>query len=534
MKIYQKILLGFALFLLMFFVAIHVYSTFYLEDQIKNSLVNEINKNAEGKYEFNISSLNLNFINRTISLEEISFNTTESAVQQLNVGLNSISLSGIDLRQLLFKREISIGRIHIDSPSIQIRRDASESTGSNAETLIQRAAEASSSVLSNIVIPEITVTNFDLQLFRQTEQTPYLSFSNSELTLFDISLNEASLTDSYPFEHSSGAFQNINYYPESGLYSIRGVSAEFSSITQTASADSLFLNPLLEAPVFFDTVGYRTDRMTGSLTSVQLDGFDINTFLNSGVMKSENIFLHEPKLSMFRNKNYPRRENRSSKPLPQELLLELGIPVKMDVITIEDASVRYSEIAENSTESGYIEFTDLDSRLLNTTNIDSLIEKNSSWSMEANTRVMDNGELDVSFQFPLNEDYHTVTGRLKEMNAMDLNHALEPIASVRIESGNISSMRFEMRMDKTEAIGFLEVIYDDLKISVLDDETGDKNIRSRITSFLANQLKIKKENAADNPRMGAISYQREPEKSFFNYWWKSLRTGLSTSVGIED
>ncbi|HMB40744.1 MAG TPA: hypothetical protein VKM37_02120, partial [Balneolaceae bacterium] len=206
MKIYQKILLGFALFLLLFFVAIHVYSTFYLEDQIKNSLVNEINKNAEGKYEFNISSLNLNFINRTISLEEISFNTTESAVQQLNVGLNSISLSGIDLRQLLFKREISIGRIHIDRPSIQIRRDASESTGSNAETLIQRAAEASSSVLSNIIIPEITVTNFDLQLFRQTEQTPYLSFSNSELTLFDISLNEASLTDSYPFEHSSGAF----------------------------------------------------------------------------------------------------------------------------------------------------------------------------------------------------------------------------------------------------------------------------------------------------------------------------------------
>jgi len=354
------------------------------------------------------------------------------------------------------------------------------------------------------------------------------------LTLYDVSLNEASLTGSYPFEHSSGAFRNIEYYPESGLYSIQGASAEFSSITQTASADSLLLTPLLEPRAFFNTVGYRTDRITGSLTSVQLDGFDLIAFLNRGILVSENLFLREPELFLFRNKNYPRRENRSGKPLPQEMLLELGIPVVIDVVTIEGATVRYSEIAENSTESGYIEFTDLDSRLLNTTNIDSLIEKNSSWSMEANTRVMDNGELDVSFQFPLNEDYHTVTGRLKEMNAMDLNHALEPIASVRIESGNISSMRFEMRMDKTEAIGFLEVIYDDLKISVLDDETGDKNIRSRITSFLANQLKIKKENAADNPRMGAISYQREPEKSFFNYWWKSLRTGLSTSVGIED
>ena len=216
------------------------------------------------------------------------------------------------------------------------------------------------------------------------------------------------------------------------------------------------------------------------------------------------------------------------------MLLELGVPVMIDVVTIEGATVRYSEIAENAENSGYIEFTQLDARLLNTTNIDSLIEKNSSWSMDATTRVMDNGELDVSFQFPLNEDYHTINGRLKQMNATDLNHALEPIASVRIESGNISTLRFEMRMGKTEAVGFLEVIYDDLKISVLDVETGDKNIRSRITSFLANHLKIKKDNVADDPRMGTVSYQREPEKSFFNYWWKSLRTGLKTSIGIDD
>jgi len=534
MKIYQKILIVLALFLLLFFVAIHIYSAYYLEDQIKNSLVNEINGNSDGKYQFNISKLNLSFINRTISLGEISFKTTESAVQKLNVDLKSISLSGIDLSQLLFKREISIGRILIDNPSIQLRRDASESTGSNAETLIQRAAEASSSVLSNIVIPEVVISKFDLQLYRETELTPYLSFSNSVLTLYDVSLNEASLTGSYPFEHSSGAFRNIEYYPESGLYSIRGSSAEFSSITQTASADSLLLTPLLEPRAFFNTVGYRTDRITGSLTSVQLDGFDLNAFLNRGILVSENLFLREPELFLFRNKNYPRRENRSGKPLPQQMLLELGIPVMIDVVTIEGASVRYSEIAENAENSGYIEFTQLDARLLNTTNIDSLIEKNSSWSMDATTRVMDNGELDVSFQFPLNEDYHTINGRLKQMNATDLNHALEPIASVRIESGNISTLRFEMRMGKTEAVGFLEVIYDDLKISVLDVETGDKNIRSRITSFLANHLKIKKDNVADDPRMGTVSYQREPEKSFFNYWWKSLRTGLKTSIGIDD
>jgi hypothetical protein len=534
MKTYQKVLAALVLFLLLFITAIHIYSTYYLEDQIKETLITEINRNSDGKYTFSIGDLNLSFLQRTIRLNEISINTTEDATQELHVELHSMSLSGIGLRKLLFSREINIDKIFIERPSIRIRKDSSETTDSNTKSMLQRAAEASSTVLTNIVIPEIEINDFDFEIYRESGQVPYLSFSNSELTLSGISLMEASENGTMPFENSSGRFRDITYYTENGLYSIQGASAQFSSMSQSASADSILLTPLLDPSDFFETVGHRTDRMTGFVRSVALDGFDITALLNVDTLISENLFIEQPELTLFRDKNYPRKENRGIKPLPQEILHELNFPVILDVVSIENASVRYSEIAENATETGYIEFTDLDARLLNTTNVDSLIAKNSNWTLQANTRVMDTGELDVSFQFPMNENYHTITGQLKQMSARDLNHALEPIAAVRIESGNISGLRFEMRVNKTEAVGFLEVIYDDLKISVLDGETGDKNLRSRITSFLANSLKIKKENLAENPRMGAISYQREPDKSFFNYWWKSLRTGLKTSVGLDD
>lgn len=533
MRTYQKILIGFALFLVLFIVAVHVYVTYYLEDQIKTTLVSEINSNSEGKYELSVSNLDLNFLSREINLDSISFNTTDRAIQQLDVDFKAISLSGIDLSMLLFRREISIRKIHVENPVIRIRRDSTESTGSNAETLIQRAAEASSAVLTNVLIPEITITQFDLKMFRQSEETPYLSFSNSQFTLFDTSLNESSLSGSVPFKNVSGEFENLEYKPKSDLYAVRVASAGFSSADQTARADSIILVPSLSENDFFREVGYRTDRMEGSLTSFSMDGVDFDAFLNRGSIISEKIFLDEPVLALFRDKNYPRRENRPDKPLPQQLLNELDIPVLVDTVSIENASVTYTELAEDADERGYVEFTNLNARLLNTTNIDSLVRENSNWILEATTTVMDKGELDVTFQFPLNEESHTITGRLKAMSATELNHALEPIASVRIESGNITSMRFEMRIGLTEAIGFVEVIYDDLQISILDGETGNKNVRSRVISFLANQLKIKKENSAEDPRMGAVSYQREPEKSFFNYWWKSLRSGLTTSVGID-
>jgi hypothetical protein len=534
MKIYQKILLGFALFLVLFIAAVHVYVTYYLEDQIKTTLVSEINSNSDGKYELTVLNLDLSFIKREILLEDISFNTTARAIQQLNVDLNSISLSGIDISQLLLNREISIRRILVENPVIQSRRDSSVSTGSSAETLIQRAAEASSAVLTNILIPEITFTQFDLKMFRQNEQTPYLSFSNSELNLFDTSLNKSSLSGSLPFKNVTGEFNNIEYKPANDLYAVRIASADFSSTAQTLGADSLSLTPTLSESDFFKKVGYRTDRMEGSITRFDIEGLDLDALMNRGSLISENIFLGEATLLLFRDKNYPRRENRPDKPLPQQLLKELEIPILVDTVSIENAAITYSEMAENADDRGYVEFTNLNARLLNTTNIDSLVRKNSNWILEASTRVMDKGELDVTFQFPLNEESHTITGRLKEMNATELNKAIEPIAAIRIESGNISSVRFEMRMGVTETVGFVEVIYDDLQLSVLDGETGDKNIRSRITSFLANQFKIKQENRAEDPRMGTILYQRESEKSFFNYWWKSLRDGLKTSIGIDN
>jgi hypothetical protein len=534
MKTYQKFLIGFVLFLLLLVSAIHFYSSWYLEDQIQRTMVSEINNQSEGRYEFSLSDLQISFLNRTLQLEGISFKTTEKAVQQLQVDIATISLKSIDLSQLIFEREISIGNILIDAPTVQLRRDESESTGSSTGSMITRAAEASSAILTNVNIPEVSISGFNLQLYRQEDPEPYLSFSETDLTFFDVSLNAASLSGTLPFLQSEGVFRHINYASDSGLYALRSTSVQFSSINQTASADSLSLTPLLEADDFFNTVGFRTDRITGFANRVELAGFEVNKFMNSGSLISQSIRLQSPELYLFRNKNYPRRENRAEKPLPQQVLYQIPFPVQADTISIVDAGIRYTEIAEDATDAGYIEFTNLNAQLLNTTNIDSLILQNNNWTLEASTRVMDSGELDVSFHFPLNEDYHTITGRLKEMNAMVLNDALEPIASVRIESGAISTMRFEMRLDKKGAIGFLEVIYEDLKISVLDGETGDKNLRSRITSFLANNLKIKKENRADNPRMGKIAYVREPEKSFFNYWWKSLRTGLKTSVGLDD
>jgi hypothetical protein len=53
-----------------------------------------------------------------------------------------------------------------------------------------------------------------------------------------------------------------------------------------------------------------------------------------------------------------------------------------------------------------------------------------------------------------------------------------------------------------------------------------------LKTFLANILKIKRNNNKEPFRRGEVSLERDDQKSIFSYWWKSLSTGLKDNVGI--
>lgn len=530
MKTYQKILLGLFSGILLLFLATYLYTSFYLEDHLKTKLITEINNNSNGKYELTISTLSLRFLNRQIELEGMAFKTTEGATQQVHVDVHSISLSGIGVLQLLVQRNLSIQKIHIENPRIDIKQDLSESAGSNTKNFIERAAKASGKVLSNLSIPELTMSQMDVEIARLGEENAFLLINHADIFIHNLSLDSTDSTAGMLFDDIEASINSATFLTKNNLYSLQGDSIEFSSNSEMLSVKGTSFTPLYNETDFFETVGFRTDRIEATSSSLTVEGMDVEELFQSGSLIVKHVSVMEPDIRVFRNKKYPQRENRSEKPLPQQMLKGISIPVMIENIQIDRGYVQYSELEEHAKETGYVEFANLDAIIKNTSNIDSLAEKNTNWTLDAETLVMNKALLDVSFQFPINERSHTVTGQLSQMDATELNHALVPIAAVQIDSGEILNMHFEMRLGPADAIGSVEVIYDDLKISLLDEGSGEENLRSRLTSFFANTFKIKENNPADAPQIGDVSYEREPEKSFFNYWWKSLQSGIKSSI----
>jgi hypothetical protein len=116
------------------------------------------------------------------------------------------------------------------------------------------------------------------------------------------------------------------------------------------------------------------------------------------------------------------------------------------------------------------------------------------------------------------------------MDLTRLDAFVELAEHVRIHSGTAQEAAFEIQVHAGRAIGRARAVYDDLKVTVLDQETGTKQgFDNRVASFLANVLKVRTANAPDalgSMKLGDVNYLRAPEETFLEFVWFALWSGV--------
>jgi hypothetical protein len=146
--------------------------------------------------------------------------------------------------------------------------------------------------------------------------------------------------------------------------------------------------------------------------------------------------------------------------------------------------------------------------------------------------LMSAGTLKVVMSIPITPSDFTLrySGSLSAMDLTRLDAFLELAEHIRIQSGTVQEAAFEIEVNAGQAIGRVRAIYDDLKITVLDQQTGTKQgFDNRVASFLANVLKVRTANAPDalgSMNQGDVNYLRAPEETFLEFVWFALRSGV--------
>lgn len=502
------------------FVLLHIEDI--AEDRLLRVINAELAPNAEIEFgDFSFSRVPAGLVIRDIKLvHHIPFveHTPEKsadAVRRFEVG--RLEFSGINLFRMIVTRQWRLDNIVIDNLTFEL---VPAGDGRLADAAPFRQPPP-------FVIASITVNNSSFSIYRGRDH----SEPSYEINNIHAGLNNFSVADiNAPFHtyfddlvFNSAAF---TYHTQDGHYSIGADTVSVDSSRQFVYAGNGFVKPHLTANEMAQKTGKQTDRFEISFERFSSDHINVRSWIEENELYTRFLLLEKPSIVITRDKSYPR-ETRTDRSLPMEHLKNLPFRVMADSIRIDGGYLSYTEDFPTESRKGFIDFRDIDFRIDKLQNMD----PEDSVHVFIRSRFLDLAELHLEGHFSLNDQAdHTIKGSMAGFDMKQLNRHLEQWLFVRVGEGEMQHADFYFSANNERANGEIRFLYNNLRIRFLDEATLEETRRRRLRSFFANRFAVRSANPSHNPRTGTIEFERDKERSAFNYWWKSIASGLKDTV----
>lgn len=452
------------------------------------------------------------------------------------VNSDKITVQGVNILKVFGEKKLDINLLHIEKPKITIRKDTlaagavadTTSAGFNAWELIHPTLNALS--IRKVLLEDGFL---DYQKRSGEKSGTRLEFTGLQLSADDLHIDSAANSRENPFYSedlrlSTGSF---SYFTPDSLYTLHVGSAGFSSKEAAVQINSLWLEPRYKEMEFQRVAGKKIDRTEVKIEMVRASGIDLDAFIRDRDLIMQKAVIENADVNNFL---YNYDYNKPYQDLPHVKLLNLTKRVHVDHLEIRQANIIHRERLAGFTSTGHVDFNRIDADFRNITNIPEAIDTNGVLTADVKAYLMDIGEMDVRFEFPLAqpENAFQVKGSIGQMPLRAINPILVPATFIQVRSGTIDQMDFAFSANSSVSSGSMQFYYSNLRVKILSQDQERRN-RWLLTK-LTNILVINSDNPLQGEALtpGVIRFQRIPNRSVFNYLWKSLLEGIKTSVGL--
>ncbi|MDZ7741401.1 MAG: hypothetical protein U5Q03_06555 [Bacteroidota bacterium] len=436
--------------------------------------------------------------------------------------ISSISIKGISaIRYLLFK-SISIGELEIGKAYLKLSLSSPDSS-------IKKKDDKSR--LKAAVLKKLKIDDLQLLLMEMNSEREILSVNRFHLQTKKIRLvskNGKAVLSRYPHIEAF-EIDTLSSVISGGFYRIE-IGQMLKKEDRNFEINRLKLLPQYPRYTFAKKLGYQTDRIKLLLDRLMIRGFDFEK-LEDNILQCRSIETNGMFADFFRDKNIPRPPGHRP-PLPQQTITALDFKLCIDSISLNNNEVHYTEHMPGAAEAGFVFFRDLNVLAMNLTNDPDYFNRSSTVQAFATGSVMGESLARIKISFPANKTPDTLffSGQLEPMKLDHFNSMLERNQEVRINEGSLDKLSFEARANNDVASGKLEFLYHDLNITVMKkEEEGSKE--RKFISFLMNTI-LRSNNPVGNkePLVAEMSFERDKEKSFINYMWKTILSGITETI----
>jgi len=329
--------------------------------------------------------------------------------------------------------------------------------------------------------------------------------------------------------HANLVLTNFEAQFSSAGYRIRCARVEASAQDSALIVLKAELAPLVGDESFFAAHDFRTTRFRGVVPEFKVLGLNYQEILQGKAYRAHSLLVSQPSLDILVNRDKPLQVLQKSPLTPNEALATIPLPVHLDHLIITNGNLTYAERVIAGGEPGVLTFSAVN---LDSEGIANRAALSSGMVVRATSRFMNAGAFTLLLKMPVASKNFSLyySGSLQVMDLIHLDTFLEPAEHLRVKSGNAQEVTFNVDVNSGRARGNVRASYADLKIAFLDKQTGsEKGIENRLSSLLANDLKIRNSSHSDASgiqKEGQVDYARGSQDGFVQYLWFALRTGV--------
>ncbi|MCK9452332.1 MAG: hypothetical protein M0Q90_11630 [Bacteroidales bacterium] len=486
-------------------------SSFFASALLLNKVNNlEINGIALKAERAEVRLLRNHFVLKTVKITDSAKNS---------VLIPEISLDGLHYLQWVFGNKIEINKLSVSSPQVNLQVPFKLPTSDSTS----KAGIADYEMLFN----KIELKNATISIHQHRD---FVQLSGLDISLQDFrkSENKDTAQKQFDFGELEINAENFQFTFKDSLYMFSAKQLAVSSFEKNVKIKEASLVSTYSKYEIGHKTGVETDWYAIDLGAINMDGLDLDALKTDQSLQLSFVNFEKFEAEIFRDKRLPF-PNKPDTKLPMDMINNLSFKLHIDSAFIKDGMVTYEEHVKDAKNAGAIEFTNLHASLFEISNNKVLIDEPTL--IKADARLMGGPLLDIVFEFP-NKKFpveHHVTGSLQPTEMNIVNPFLNTNMAADIEQGKISTFRFNFLYDNDIAHGSLLLEYDNLKVNLIDRE--DNSVK-RIKTFLINKIALHSNNQRyeNNFQAGKIDFKRHKKKSVFNYWWKSLLSGIKSVI----
>jgi hypothetical protein len=494
---------------------------------LENYIENELQNLEVGDYQIRVNHSNASILQRKVEVNDVVVENKKSGT---TVKIPAVKASGIGILPMLFRDRLIISKVIVEQPEVIIIQQETDVDEESEEAITsEQETDIDYIRIKNL---EIGSAAFLLQNNKNQQMDTVFSIQ-AGLDIWNLTINSDMERLTYN-DHSAERFQ---MKLQQGLFNLPGdlyrlefESMELNSDQAAMELKNLALKSLYPKFEIWKQTGAQTDWIDIIIPNITFQGINIQASLKDTAVIFRKALLEEMNVNIFRNKKPPFPDKPDTK-LPMEMLESLPFGFHADSILVKNSKVTYEELGEESSETGVITFNRLFASIYNLSTIDSLITGQTG--MSARASIMNSALLEAEFVFPNRQTLqpYRASGRLEPVSIETFNPILVPSAFVRVDDGQIQRLKFDFTYNTNNSEGSLELEYEDLKITILDEDDGSKKT---FKTFIARTFLLQKDNLEEERsyKKGSISFERDKKRSIFNYWWKSLFSGMKDILGF--